>query len=65
MKLRIQISQNFSGGYTATCPSLPGCTCRGETKDEVKQKIDEAICGYIAAVNDFVPENMVREVVEV
>lgn len=64
MKLRIQIIHNESGGFTAMCPSLPGCICRGQSRDEVKQRIDDAIFGYIASLNNFVPENLVHEVVE-
>ncbi|RPI63045.1 MAG: type II toxin-antitoxin system HicB family antitoxin [Planctomycetaceae bacterium] len=63
MKIRIEIKTNETGGYTATCPSLPGCICRGQSRDEVKEKINEAICGYIASVGDFVPEK--RELIEV
>lgn len=63
MKLRIVISQN-QGVFIASCPSLPGCTCRGQSRDEVMQKINDAIFGYIAAVVDFVPEHLVHEVVE-
>ena len=64
MKLRIKIMSNESGGYTATCPSLPGCVCQGKTREEAQTKIDEAICGYIAAIGDFVPEKLSHEVVE-
>ncbi len=64
MKIRIQITHNESGGYTATCPSLPGCLVRGQTREEAQQKINDAIYGYIAAVGDFVPERLVHEVVE-
>jgi len=64
MKLRIEIIQNDGGGYTASCPSLPGCTCRGQSRDEVKQKINEAIFGYIASVGNYIPENLTHEVIE-
>ena len=64
MKLRIKIVRNETGGYTAQCPSLPGCSCLGHTREEATEKINEAIYGYIAAVGNFVPENLVHEVVE-
>ncbi len=64
MKLRIRIIRNENGGYTAQCPSLPGCTCRASTREEATEKINEAIYGYIAAVGNFVPEHLVHEVVE-
>jgi predicted RNase H-like HicB family nuclease len=64
MKVRIIISREDGGSFLATCPSLPGCHTRGQSLDEVKQKIDDAIFGYIAAVADFVPEHLAHEVVE-
>ncbi len=66
MKLCIKIyACEKSGGYCAICPSLPGCKTHGETKEEAKKKLQEAMCGYMAAVNDFVPEHFEREMIEV
>ena len=64
MKLTVRIFDNEQGGYTATCPSLPGCCCRGTTRDEAKHRLDEAIRGYLAAVGNFVPENLAQDLVE-
>ena len=64
MKLGIKIVQNESGDYTALCPSLPGCVSRGHTRAEAQEKLEDAIRGYIAAVNNFVPER-IHEVMEV
>ena len=63
MKLTIRIISDDDGRFTAVCPTLPGCMCRGTTRDEAKLKLDEAIRGYFAAVNNFVPENVSAEVV--
>ena len=63
MKLCVRIIRD-SHGFTALCPSLPGCVSRGSTRDEAKENLDEAIRGYIAAVNNFVPERLDHEVVE-
>jgi len=65
MKLCIQIGQDEQGGYTAVCPSLPGCISRGGTREEAQTKLDEAIRGYIAAIGNFVPEHLDHEVLEV
>ena len=65
MKLCVKIIAEERGGYCATCPSLPGCRTRGDTREEAREKVQEAMCGYIAAVNNFVPEHIEREVVEV
>jgi len=43
------------------CPSLPGCTSEGRTPEEAKERIHEAISGYLAAVNNCVPGEIVLE----
>lgn len=65
MKLNIRILPNDHGGFTAICPTLPGCMSKGSTREEAREKLDEAICGYFAAINNFVPEHLPPEVVEV
>ena len=64
MKLAVRIVNCEKGGYTAICPSLPGCVCKGNSREEARDMLDEAIRGYCAAVNNFVPENVDWEVVE-
>ncbi len=65
MKLCVRIIEDARGRFTALCPSLPGCISSGKTREEACRKLDEAICGYIAAVSNFVPEKVTHEVVEV
>jgi len=65
MKLSVRITNDQRGGYTAVCPSLPGCVCRGKTREEATSRLDEAIRGYIAAISNFIPETLIHEVVEV
>jgi predicted RNase H-like HicB family nuclease len=65
MKLTIRILRNEDGGYTAVCPTLPGCVSQGPTREQATDRLDEAIRGYIAAVNNFVPEKVTQEVTEV
>jgi len=40
------------GYWVVECPSLPGCLSQGKTGDEALQNIKEAICGYIASLED-------------
>ena len=47
------------------CQTLPGCIAWGETRGQARQKLEEAIEGYLAAVGDFVPATMIVETVEV
>ncbi|MCD4823033.1 MAG: type II toxin-antitoxin system HicB family antitoxin [Phycisphaerae bacterium] len=65
MKLSIRVVENQDGGYSAFCPSLPGCMSCGESRDEAIKNLDEAIRGYIAAINGFVPDKVLHEIVEV
>ena len=63
MKICIQIRRNERGQYRAFCPSLPGCVSSGQTEQQAKQRLEEAIQGYIASVSNFVPTD-IRELVE-
>ena len=53
MKLAITLSRTENGDYLARCPSLPGCTSRGCTREEAQEKLREAIQGYMASVSNF------------
>lgn len=61
MKLSIRIIKNDCGGFTAFCPTLPGCTSRGDSKHQARERLDDAIKGYLAAVSNFVPETRLEE----
>ena len=64
MKLCVKIIACDQGGFIAVCPSLPGCQSHGQTREEAQQRLDEAFRGYIAAMSNFVPENIEHELVE-
>jgi predicted RNase H-like HicB family nuclease len=34
--------------FSATCPELPGCASAGDTEEEARQNIEEAIRLYLA-----------------
>lgn len=38
------------GGYTVTCPSLPGLVTEGDTIEEARTNAVEAIRGYLEAL---------------
>ncbi len=38
------------GGYTVTCPSLPGLVTEGDTIEEARANAAEAIRGYLEAL---------------
>ena len=38
------------GGYTVTCPALPGLVTEGDTLEEARERAKEAIAGYLASL---------------
>ena len=42
-RVTIVIEADETGGYYAFCPSLPGCYSQGETLEETKANIREAV----------------------
>ena len=49
-------------GFSVSCPGLPGCWSQGGTEAEALENIQEAIREYLAAVDDLVRGQDVREV---
>ena len=40
------------GGYSAEVPALPGCYTQGETLDEVRANLFEAVEGWLSSAHD-------------
>lgn len=51
MTLKVSIHAAEEGGYWAEVPALPGCVSQGESIDEVRANIREAIEGWLSAGN--------------
>jgi predicted RNase H-like HicB family nuclease len=49
-------------GFSVSCPGLPGCWSQGKTEEEALENIQDAIREYLAAVDDLVKGQDVREV---
>ena len=49
-------------GFSVSCPGLPGCWSQGETEEEALENIKAAIQEYLAAVDELVKDEDVREV---
>lgn len=64
MKVSIHIKSDDRGGFTGVCPTLPGCHTRAQTREQAREQLREAIKGYLAAVGNFVPENLDQHLVE-
>ncbi|MFA6133015.1 MAG: hypothetical protein WC869_03235 [Phycisphaerae bacterium] len=56
MKLCVRVSRNKYGSFDAWSVELPGCMGRGENAAEAARDFVEASRGYLAALNNFVPE---------
>jgi predicted RNase H-like HicB family nuclease len=54
--------QKSEEGYSVSCPGLPGCWSQGETEEEALENIQDAIKEYLAAVDELVKDEDVREV---
>ena len=63
MRVCVRIRRDLKGSFVASCPSLPGCISIGQTEREARDSLQEAIRGYLASVNNFVPQQ-IHEVVE-
>ncbi len=43
MNLRAVVHKAEEGGFWAEVPALPGCNTQGETEDEIRANLEEAI----------------------
>ncbi len=51
-RFAVVIHEDSEGGYWAEVPALPGCYSQGETIDELKENIREAIVGVIEVLKE-------------
>ena len=49
-------------GFSVSCPGLPGCWSQGATEAEALENIQDAIREYLAAIDDLISGQDVREV---
>jgi predicted RNase H-like HicB family nuclease len=52
MKYVYVIEKASDGSYSAYVPDLPGCTTSGDTADEVRQNIKDAVGSYIESLRE-------------
>ncbi len=48
MTLKVLIHKAEEGGFWGEVPSLPGCVSQGETLDELRVNVREAIEGWLS-----------------
>ena len=61
MQYRVALCRSEEG-FAASIPGLPGCWSQGETEAEALENIQDAIKEYLAAVDDLVKDENVREI---
>ncbi len=50
LKYDVVFEEQEVGGYTVTVPSLPGCISEGDSFEEAKTNIGEAITAYLESL---------------
>ena len=66
MQLKVVFEPSDEGGYTVFVPALPGCISEGDTLEEARENIREAIALYLEASDDLAsPENGLIEEIAV
>ena len=55
MVLKVLFEPSAEGGYTVFVPALPGCISEGDTLEEARQNIREAIALYLEPTDEPVP----------
>ena len=49
---QVVVSPGEYGCWVVECQSLPGCVSQGQTKQDAIANIEEAIAGYVAALEE-------------
>jgi len=61
MRYRIALHRSEEG-YSVSVPGLPGCWSQGKTETEAIENIREAICEYLAVVEEQLSGKDIREI---
>lgn len=68
MRFRVVIEQDEDGKFVAHCPALAGCWSQGDTREQAKRNIADAIEGYLVSLKkhgDPIPPSITEDVIEV
>lgn len=58
MRFRVVIEYDeITKSYSAVCPELPGCATAGDTEEEARENVEEAIRLYLEPAEIEVSEN--------
>ena len=64
MKLKVVVHKSEEGGFWAEVPAIPGCVSQGDTTEELRENVLEAIEGCLEVELDG-PKDPNSEVIEV
>jgi predicted RNase H-like HicB family nuclease len=64
MKIHAIVHKAEEGGYWAEVPSIPGCATQGETMDDLRANLHEAIEGCLSVPIDQPELNADDQVIE-
>ncbi len=48
MKIKVIVHEAEEGGYWAEVPAIPGCATEGDTMEELRKNLQEAIQGCLS-----------------
>jgi len=65
MVYKVLVHKAEEGGFWAEVPSLPGCVSEGETMEELRANIKEAILGWLEVADIIAAEEPDTELIEV
>ena len=65
MILKAIVHKATEGGYWAEVPSLPGCVTQGESEDEIRANLKEAIKVWLEAGDSEANQDQEGQIVEV
>lgn len=61
MKYKVVLNESEEG-FSISCPGLPGCWSQGASEQEALENIEDAIVECLAAIDELVKGQDVREV---
>jgi predicted RNase H-like HicB family nuclease len=64
MKIRAVIHKAEEGGFWAEVPALPGCNTQGETEEEIRANLQEAIELWLEAGDDVCCQGQNDQIME-
>ena len=66
MRYKVVIKKDLEdGGYNVSCPALQGCHSQGDTVEEARENIKDAIQGCMKVINQRVLKGVKEQAIEV